>query len=87
MNAQPAGREGGTADSIGSFLAVVAMTAGLFSLAYRPVRLDVFAIILAFVSAGLCSTHQRLAGIAVAVTSACFILGLLFAILADKPLF
>ena len=87
MNAQPADQQGSTADSIGSFLAVVAMTAALFSLAYRPIRLDVFAIILAFVAAGLCGAHQRLAGIAVAVTSTCFILGLLFAILADKPLF
>jgi hypothetical protein len=86
MNAQPAER-GGTADSIGSFLAVVAITAALFSLAYRPVRLDVFAIILAFVATGLCSAHQRLAGIAVAVGSACFILGMLIAIVADKPLF
>jgi Sec-independent protein secretion pathway component TatC len=48
---------------------------------------DTFAIILAFVAAGLSGRNQRLAGIAVAVTATCFILGMLFAILAEKPLF
>jgi hypothetical protein len=63
------------------------MAAALFSLAYRPIRVDVFAIILAFISVGLSGRDQRLPAIAVATTAACFILGLVFAILAEKPLF
>ena len=85
MNAQPVDKTS-TADVVGNFLAVVAIFAGLFSLAYRPVRVDTFAIILAFVSAGL-SRNQRLPAIAVATTSVCFILGMIIAILAEKPLF
>lgn len=86
MNAQPVGRAS-TAEIVAGFLAVIAIAAGLFSLAYRPIRVDVFAIILAFVSAGLSGPRQRLPAIAVATTATCFILGLLIAILADKPLF
>lgn len=86
MNAQPVDRRS-TADIVSGFLSVIAISAGLFSLAYRPVRVDTFAIILAFVAAGLSGRNQRLAGIAVAVTATCFILGMLFAILAEKPLF
>jgi hypothetical protein len=85
VNAQPVEKTS-TADIVGNFLAVVAIAAGLFALAYRPVRVDTFAIILAFVSAGL-SRNQRLPAIAVATTATCFILGMLIAILTDKPLF
>ncbi len=86
MNVQPVDRPS-TADLVSGFLSVIAIFAGLFSLAYRPVRVDTFAIILAFVAAGLSGRNQRLAGIAVAVTATCFIFGMLFAILAEKPLF
>ena len=86
MNAQPVDRMS-TADVVAGFLAVVAIAAALFSLAYRPVRVDVFAVILSFVSAGMADRNRLLAAIAVATSAVCFILGLLIAILADKPLF
>jgi Sec-independent protein secretion pathway component TatC len=86
VNAQPVDRMS-TADVVAGFLAVVAIAAALFSLAYRPIRVDVFAVILSFVSAGMADRNRRLAAIAVATSSACFILGLLIAILTDKPLF
>jgi hypothetical protein len=85
VNAQPVDKTS-AADILGNFLAVVAIFAGLFALAYRPVRFDTFAIILSFISAGL-SRNQRLPAIAVATTAVCFILGMLIAILAEKPLF
>jgi Sec-independent protein secretion pathway component TatC len=86
VNAQPVERTS-TADVVSGFLSVIAIAAALFSLAYRPVRVDTFAIILAFVAAGLSGRNQRLAGIAVATTAVCFILGMTFAIWAEKPLF
>ena len=86
MNAQPVDRMS-TADVVAGFLAVVAIAAALFSLAYRPIRVDVFAVILSFVAAGMADRNRRLAGIAVVTSAACFILGLLIAILTDKPLF
>jgi len=86
VNAQPVDRMS-TADVVAGFLAVVAIAAAFFSLAYRPIRVDVFAVILSFVAAGMADRNRRLAGIAVAISAGCFILGLLIAILADKPLF
>jgi Sec-independent protein secretion pathway component TatC len=76
-----------TADIVAGFLSVIAIAAALFSLAYRPVRVDVFAIILSFVAAGLADRNRRLAAAALGISAGCFILGLLIAILADKPLF
>jgi hypothetical protein len=87
LSTQPAER-GSTADTVGGFLAVVSIAAAFLSLAYRPVRVDVFAIVLAFVATGLCGgRNQRLAAIAVTTSAVCFIVGLVIAILADKPLF
>jgi hypothetical protein len=86
MNAQPVDRMS-TADIVAGFLAVVAIAAAFFSLAYRPVRVDVFAIILSFVAAGMADRNRRLAAIAVGITSACFIVGLVIAIVTNRPLF
>lgn len=86
MNAQPVDRMS-TADIVAGFLSVIAIAAAFFALAYRPVRVDVFAIILSFVAAGLADRNRRLAAIALGISASCFILGLLIAILADKPLF
>ena len=81
LSAQPVERAS-TADTVGGFLAVVSIAAALLSLAYRPVRVDVFAIVLAFVATGLCSgRNQRLAAIAVATSAVCFIVGIVIAIL------
>lgn len=86
MSAQPVQRDR-PADTIAGFLAAVAIVAALLSLAYRPIRLDPFAIVVAFVAAGMADRNRRLAAIAVATASVCFILGLVIAIWAQKPLF
>jgi hypothetical protein len=86
VNAQPVDRDR-PADTIAGFLAAVAIFAALFSLAYRPVRIDPFAIVVALIAAGMGGRHQRLAAVAVATASVCFILGMVIAILTEKPLF
>ena len=75
------------ADTVAGFLAVLAIVAALLSLAYRPIRLDPFAIVVAFVATGIGGRHARLAGVAVFVASACFILGMVIAILTKRPLY
>lgn len=75
------------ADAVAGFLAAVAIVAALLSLAYRPIRLDPFALILAFVAAGIGGRHARLAAVAVAVASTCFILAMVIAILTRRPLY
>ncbi len=75
------------ADTVAGFLAALAIVAALLSLVYRPIRLDPFAIIIAFVATGIGGRHARLAAVAVAVASACFILGMVIAILTRRPLY
>ena len=87
MNAQPVDRDR-PAETVAGFLAAVAIVAALFSLAYRPIRIDPFAIVIALVAAGMAGgRHQRLAAIAVATATVCFILGMVIAVAAEKPLF
>ena len=83
----PAAEQGRPADAVAGFLAAVAIFAALFSLAYRPIRIDPFAIVLAIVAAGMGGRHQRLASFAVATASVCFVLGMLIAVLTRHPLY
>jgi hypothetical protein len=86
VSAQPVDRAR-PAETVAGFLAALSIVAALLSLAYRPVRLDPFAIVLALIAAGIGGRHQRLAAFALATASVCFILGMLFAIITEKPLF
>ena len=53
----------------------------------RPVRIDVAAVILALVAAGLGGRHRRLAAIAVGVAGVSWLLAMTVAVLAQRPLF
>jgi hypothetical protein len=86
VNAQPV-EQNRPAETVAGFLAAVAIVAALLSLAYRPIRLDPFAIVLALIAAGIGGRHARLAAVAVATASVCFILGMIIAIVTEKPLF
>jgi hypothetical protein len=86
VNAQPVEKDR-PAETVAGFLAAVAIVAALLSLAYRPVRLDPFAIVLAVIAAGIGGRHQRLAAFAVATASVCFVLGMIIAVWTEKPLF
>jgi hypothetical protein len=86
VNAQPVERDR-PAETVAGFLSALAIVAALLSLAYRPVRLDPFAIVLALIAVGIGGRHQRLAAFAVATATVCFILGMIIAVWAEKPLF
>jgi hypothetical protein len=53
----------------------------------RPIRIGVAAVILALVSAGIGGRHRRLAAIAVGVAGACWVLGMIIAVVTRRPLF
>ena len=53
----------------------------------RPVRIGVAAVILALVAAGIGGRHRRLAAVAVGLSGACWVLGMLIAVLTQRPLF
>jgi hypothetical protein len=86
VNASPA-EPASSAESVAGFLAAVAIFAALFSLAYRPVRIDPFAIVLALIAAGIGGRFSRLASVAVFTASACFIAGMVIAIFTRHPLY
>jgi hypothetical protein len=74
-------------EAVAGFLAALSIFASLFALAYRPVRIIPFAIVLAFVAAGMGGRHARLAAFAVATATACFIAGMVIAVITRHPLY
>src|SRR5262249_4595466 len=52
----------------------------------RPIRVGVAAVILARVAAGIGGRHRKLAAAAVAITGACWVLGMAIAVITRRPL-
>ncbi len=74
------------ADAVAGIIATVALTIGVIAIVYRPVRLSPFALVVALIAVAIGGRHARLAAWAVGVISASWVLGMIYAILADKPL-
>ena len=74
-------------DGIAGFLASVALFASLIGLAYRPVRIIPFALVLALVATGMGGRHQRLATAALGVGAVCFVVGMAIAVITNNPVF
>ena len=74
-------------DGIAGFLASVALFASLIGLAYRPVRIIPFALLLALIATGMGGRHQRLATAALGVGAACFVVGMALAVITNNPVF
>jgi hypothetical protein len=74
-------------EAVAGFLAAASIFASLFALAYRPIRLIPFAIVLALVAAGIGGRHARLAAFAVAVGTVCFVAGMVIAVVTKHPLY
>lgn len=88
MTSQPVERSGGAGETVAGFLATVSIFASFFAVAYRPVRIIPFAIVLAFVAAGMAAGRsRRLAAFAVGISALCFIAGMIVAILTRHPLY
>jgi hypothetical protein len=74
-------------DTVAGLLATVSIFTSAVGLAYRPVRLIPFAILLAFVSARMSPRQQRLTGLAIAAAVICWTLGMTIAVLTENPLY
>ena len=74
-------------ETVAGFLAALAIAAAGLSLAYRPVRLGVFAIVAALVAAGIGGRHARLAAIAAVVATVCWVVGMTVAVVTENPLY
>jgi hypothetical protein len=74
------------------FVGVLAITNLNLSIAgvhveFRPIRIGVAAVALALIAAGIGGRHSRLATIAVGVTGVSWVLGMIVAVLTQRPIF
>jgi hypothetical protein len=74
------------AETVAGFLAAAAIFVSLTGIAYRPLRLIPFAILLALVAVAIGGRHQRLATFAVYVGAASFAVGMAAAVITSNPL-
>lgn len=74
------------ADTVSGFLSTLSILASALSVAYRPVRILPFAIVLALVAARMSERNQRLAGWAIAAAVVCWTLGMTIAVVTENPL-
>jgi hypothetical protein len=85
VSATPYGRSS-SAETVGGFLAAAAIFVELTGIAYRPLRLIPFGIVLALVAVGIGGRIERLATYAVAIGAASFTIGLAVAVITSHPL-
>jgi hypothetical protein len=74
------------AETVAGFLAAAAIFVSLAGVAYRPLRLIPFALLLSLIALGIGGRSERLATYAVAVGAACFAIGLAVAVITSHPL-
>jgi hypothetical protein len=74
------------AETVAGFLAAAAIFVSLVGIAYRPLRLIPFAILLSLIAVGIGGRSERLATYAVAIGAACFAIGLAVAVITSHPL-
>jgi hypothetical protein len=75
------------ADAVAGLMASAAMFTSLIALAYRPLRVAPFAILVALIAAAMSKRYERLSQLALAVSGACFVAGTILAVLTKNPLF
>lgn len=86
MSAVPT-TEGGAREAVAGFIAAASLFASLLGVAYRPARVIPIAIVLAIASALMTERHSKLAGWAVGVGAASFVVGMSIAVLTENPLY
>jgi hypothetical protein len=74
------------AETVAGFLGAAAIFVSLTGIAYRPLRLIPFAILLALVAVAIGGRHTRLATYAVYVGAASFAVGMAAAVITSNPL-
>ena len=69
------------------FLAVLSLVGSALALAYQPIKLIPFAILLALIAAAMAPRNSRLPLLAILFGALCFILGMTFAVLSGRALY
>jgi hypothetical protein len=74
-------------DSVAGLMASAALFASLVALVYRPFRITPFTIAISLIAVAMSPRHQRLATIALVVSTLCFVIGTTIAVVLKNPLF
>ena len=82
----PEWTRGRPGETVAGFLASGALFISLIGVAYRPLRLIPFAIVLALLAGAIGGRNERLAATAVYVGAACFVVGFALAVVTSHPL-
>ncbi|MGH3041351.1 MAG: hypothetical protein ACRDNG_06395, partial [Gaiellaceae bacterium] len=72
---------------VADFLATFAIFGGLVSLVYYPGRLGTAAVFVSILAAGLGGRDRYLVPVSVGVTTSCWFLGMVLAIVLERPIF
>jgi hypothetical protein len=75
------------AQLVADFLATFAIFAGLAALVYYPGRLGTGAVFVALLAVLIGDPRRQLVPIGLAVATACWFLGMVLAVLLDRPIF
>jgi hypothetical protein len=76
-----------TTQLVADFLATFALFAGLVGIVYSPGRLCTAAVFISLFAAALGGRDRHLVPVAVAVTTASWIVGMILAVALDRPIF
>lgn len=83
------GRRGRPSEVVSGYLASLGIFTGLVAIAWHPLRLAPIAMLIALVGAAMAAKHEHARGLAfaaVAITAACFFLGMTVAVVTSHPL-
>lgn len=74
-------------ETLAGLMAAAAIFLALMGLAFRPVRMTIFAALLALVAVAIGGRHHRLAAFALGTAGVCWVLGMTLAIVTGHPLY
>jgi hypothetical protein len=76
-----------TADTVAGFLAAAALFSGLLSIVWYPGRVGPGAMLVALVAAAISGPQRGFAAAALTFATACWVVGMIVAILTERPIF
>ena len=85
--APPVAERQGSAETVGGFLAALAIFGGLIAIAQRPVTIGLVSLLVALIAAAMAGgRHRHLAAAAVAVAATGWLVGMIVCVITGRPL-
>ena len=73
--------------TVAGYLAALALFAGAIALVWYRGRVGTAAILIALIAAGMGGPHSRLAAATVAISTLCWLAGMIIAVIFEQPIF